>query len=313
MYPKNLRTRSIIISLVVILIAGISLSYKLVERNLSNDVKVNNASYWDEGLAELSTYRLIQNRYGDMHPGKVVMIFVKEDFLTDKQVKNETYTNPASTPVLKNLQSRKFATGIYDYTMATTSFTAFDQNQFPGPLKIQSVSTEWCGTSYTQLNRTKSGFNVELRSYFEKEGDQDYSIRYALSEDDIFNQIRIDPDGLPQGKINAIPSAQSLRLTHLDITPYEAQAVKSDYSGNEFDETSVQTFTLSYPAIGRTLTIYFDKAFPHSIKGWDEAANASAAKDSRTTSARLTHQIRKDYWRYNGNEDVGLREQLGLN
>ena len=43
--------------------------------------------YWNQGKAELARYELQQVRYGEIHQGDAVLIFVTEDFLKDKQVK----------------------------------------------------------------------------------------------------------------------------------------------------------------------------------------------------------------------------------
>ena len=43
--------------------------------------------YWYSGEAELTRYELEQARYGEIHRGDAVLIFVTEDFRTDKQVK----------------------------------------------------------------------------------------------------------------------------------------------------------------------------------------------------------------------------------
>ncbi len=63
-----------------------------------NDVASN--KYWTQGKAEVNVYELSQNRYKENHPGQLVSVFVTEDFLTDKQVKNERYTHPNSTWIL---------------------------------------------------------------------------------------------------------------------------------------------------------------------------------------------------------------------
>ncbi len=67
-----------------------------VESDTANAVKVLNTTaptdklsdYWYQGKAEITSYTLLQNRYKDVHPGSAVLVFVTEDFLTDKQVKN---------------------------------------------------------------------------------------------------------------------------------------------------------------------------------------------------------------------------------
>ena len=76
-----------------------------------NNVAVDN--YWSQGKAEVNVYEVSQNRYQENHSGQLVSVFVTEDFLTDKQVKNERYINVNSTWILKNIQLNK---KIKDYT-----------------------------------------------------------------------------------------------------------------------------------------------------------------------------------------------------
>ncbi len=268
--------------------------------------------YWDEGLAEVSRYTLEQNRYQDVHPGEVVMIFVKEDFLTAKQVKSESSSLKRSTPILKNIMLKKFTTGLYDYTMSTNVFSAFDQNKFPGVFKIQSLSTEWCGSTYTQLNHRDNAYEVELRSYFENEGDQHTQIKDVLTEDEIFNLIRLNPDGLPIGELELIPATQYSRLSHLPIGSYKATTQLSSYEGKEFDEKSIHVYQLDLKKMNRSVRIYFERSYPHRILGWDESFPSMFDRQPRTTKARLSHQIRKDYWKYNRLDNQGLRAELGL-
>jgi len=73
-------------------------------------VKINEVTklddYWYQGKAEISSYQLEQARYSDVHPGEAVLVFVTEDFLTDKQVKNDNYTNKNSA-LINFLKHRK--------------------------------------------------------------------------------------------------------------------------------------------------------------------------------------------------------------
>ena len=50
---------------------------------------VNNAfgDYWYQGKAELTSYTLEQARYGEVHQGHAVLIYVTEDCSRHKQVK----------------------------------------------------------------------------------------------------------------------------------------------------------------------------------------------------------------------------------
>ncbi|MFB1021425.1 MAG: hypothetical protein QMC40_01535 [Vicingaceae bacterium] len=72
---------------------------KVEELNTANasDDGDFNKSYWEDGKAEIAVYDLVQNRYNGLHPGKLVSVFVLEDFITDKHVKNERYISKSST------------------------------------------------------------------------------------------------------------------------------------------------------------------------------------------------------------------------
>src|SRR5205085_1004801 len=59
-------------------------------------------AYWNQGKAELTRYALEQARYGEIRHGDAVLVFVTEDFLTDKEVKLESPPGDRRvSPVLK--------------------------------------------------------------------------------------------------------------------------------------------------------------------------------------------------------------------
>ncbi|MEK6765191.1 MAG: hypothetical protein AABY49_03040 [Planctomycetota bacterium] len=75
-------------------------------------------SYWYNYGAEITRFELEQSRYGEIHPGHAVLIFVTEPFLPDIQVKSDYETSRGkSIPVLKLNFIKRFNTGIYDYSM----------------------------------------------------------------------------------------------------------------------------------------------------------------------------------------------------
>ena len=109
--------------------------------------------YWFSGKAELSSYELKQSRYGEIHDGEVVLVFVTEPFSLSKQVKldypKESGLDKVS--VMKLNQSRKFNTGIYDYSILSSVFTPIEIEEYPHALKTTTSMQEWCGHSYTCL------------------------------------------------------------------------------------------------------------------------------------------------------------------
>src|SRR5690606_13528887 len=68
--------------------------------------------YWFQGKAEISSFDLVQYRYGEAREGEAVMIFVTEDFSKKKHVKlddPETAGNDA-VKVLKLNKTKDFVT-----------------------------------------------------------------------------------------------------------------------------------------------------------------------------------------------------------
>ena len=178
--------------------------------------------YWYSGQAELTRYELEQARYGEIHKGDAVLIFVTEDFHTDKQVKYEKGDRKNVQSVMKLNFTRKFFTGIYPYSMMSSIFSPVDPSK--PALKVTTSSQEWCGHTFSQLNLRNNKYEGILHSYFQDEGDQKFSIDAVMLEDDIWNKIRLDPSVLPLGEIKIIPGAMYLRLKHMTINAEPATA-----------------------------------------------------------------------------------------
>lgn len=277
-----------------------------------NDVATNN--YWTQGKAEVNVYELSQNRYKENHPGQLVSVFVTEDFLTDKQVKNETYTNKNSTWILKNIQLRKFTTGVYDYSLFSSVFTPIDRVKFPKSLKLSASSQEWCGTIFTQFNSINQyDYKVEQRSYFEREGDISNRVKRSFLEDEIFTVLRMGPSFLRRGRIRMIPAVNYLQLRHKNIRTYEVEASIRTYKEKEFKGEKLNEYRLYYPSLKRTVRIIFENKAPYKIVGWIETYPSAFDGKSRSTKATLKKQKMLPYWSQNSLKDVSLRKELGLN
>ncbi len=269
------------------------------------------SEYWYEGKAELNTYSLEQARYGEIHPGQVSMIFVSEDFLTDKQVKNDNYTNPNSTPIIKTNMIRRFVTGTYDYSIMSSVFTPTKVEEQPHTLKITTSLQDWCGQTFTQLNHAEGGaWEVQLRSYFEAEGDVEKSVPADFLEDEVFNRIRSGWDKLPTGTFQVIPNTSYLLMTHKKYAAHPAEVALADYVGNDFSGPALKVFTVDFGSLGRQLNVVFDADAPYVIRGWTEVINSRGK--SLTTKATLTHQVREPYWSQNSVADQSRRANLGL-
>lgn len=277
------------------------------------DAPVRLGDYWYQGKAEVNSFELSQNRYSDLHPGEVVLVFVTEDFLTDKQVKNESYQSDRSAKVLKMNKLQRFVTGIYDYAIMTSVFTPVDVGKFPYTLKVTNTSQDWCGQTYQQVNFRDDHYQTQLFSYFEREGDQQGEVPLAALEDEIFNRIRMNPESLPTGVTTMLPSAMFCRLMHVPFTVQPATASLGPYSGNQFDGEELRAYRVEFPQLNRTLEIVFEGKEPYRIAGWTDSYPSLVDGQPRTTIARRKQTLLNAYWQHHNREDGNLRQQLELN
>lgn len=268
---------------------------------------------WYEGKAELNSYELQQNRYADQHPGQAVLIFVTEDFRTDKLVKDEGNDHPAGVKVLKTNYIRRFTTGVYDYSIMTSAFTPVDRMANPHTLKISTSVQDWCGQTFMQIGKDRNVYRVQIHSYFESEADQQLNIPTTLMEDELLNLIRMAPEALPTGTITILPGTAYTRLLHTDFTPQEAEADLTAYQGDDFPgEEELLAYTVRFSEMDRTLSIVFQQEPPYQIEGWVDTYPSIFDGKPRETIARRKKTIWSPYWEKNSVADSTLRQSLGV-
>lgn len=268
--------------------------------------------YWYTGEAEISRYNLQEIRYGEVRNGDAVLVFVTEDFLTNRQVKLESPRNERPiASVLKLNFMKEFVTGIYKYNMMTSVFTPVGYEERPRSLKLQSSSQEWCGMTYFQLNLDGDSYDVMGHSYFEQENDYQTSVDAVWLEDELWTKLRLSPGLLPEGTIEIIPAGFAVRKSHSGWSVEKAVAQKTSWNGEGFPGDSLMAYKLDYQDRGRTLTIIYERKFPHKIAGWMQT-QVTGNGDTLTARSVRTHSINSPYWNQNANADENLRNELGL-
>ncbi len=251
----------------------------------------------------MTSYTLEQARYGELRDGKAVLIYVTEPFLPEKQVKANGQ-NPENVSVLKLNATKKFLTGIYPYSIMNSTFYPVYDNQHA--LKTSLSVQEWCGHVYSQINNREQ-FEFTSHSYFEGEADQHFNLDKAILENEIWTKVRIDPTDLPTGELEVIPALEFIRLGHKELKAYQAMGSISEKDG-------ITTYILTYPDLERTLTINFTTDFPYSIESWTEEFKSGFGPNAKllTTKATKLKRMKTAYWGQNSNEDLILRDSLGL-
>lgn len=260
--------------------------------------------YWYAGKAEITSYTLQQARYGEMRSGTAVLIFVTEPFLPDTQVKADQQ-HLDDIPILKLNSTKNYLTGIYPYSIMTSSF--YPVHASSHALKISFSAQEWCGQMYIQVNN-RSRFEITSHSYFETEADQNFSLEKTTLENEIWNKIRIDPTDLPVGNLQIIPSLEFIRLSHKELKAYDAIAQLTA------DDKGMSTYRIDYPELERTIAIQFTTTFPYTIENWSETYSSGFGANAQlmTTTAQKNKSIITSYWQQNKNSDLFLRDSLGL-
>ena len=256
--------------------------------------------YWYNSEAEITSYKLEQARYGEIREGSAILVFVTEPFLSDEQVKADR-NNSSNISVLKLNATKEFKTGVYPYSIMQSIFYPVANNQHA--LKISCSIQEWCGHVYTQLNN-RDEFEITSHSYFENEADENFNLSKSILENELWTQLRINPKSLPTGNIQIVPSFEFLRLRHVPLKSYNANAV--------LNETA---YTVSYPDLDRGITINFKAQFPYEIESWEEKFISGFGDKAKKMSTKATRvkTIKSDYWNKNSNNDSFLRQTLGLN
>jgi len=280
---------------------------------IANPTREQFQSYWYPNGAEISRYRLEQARYGDIHSGDAVLIFVTESMDSKLQVKADR-PDSHDIPILKLNATRKFYTGIYPYSVLTSIFAPVDAQQYVLPLKISTSVQEWCGHVYAQMNLRDDKYIVESHSYFEKEADGRFSLDDIIPEDAIWTKIRIAPNTLPLGNFLMIPGMVYARLLHRPLAPLKVKGSLSSEDGKSLEGKALMQYRLEYSENRRVLKIFFEKEFPYRIQGWEDIHRSLPGMGAKilTTRAWRTHTIMIDYWNRHGNRDRRLLKKLGL-
>ncbi|GAA5220363.1 hypothetical protein [Membranihabitans marinus] len=255
------------------------------------------ASYWYQNQAEISSFELNQVQYGEIRKGEAVLIFVTEPFSSKEKVKEDHPEKNDYTNVLKLNFTKKFNTGLYPYSMMNSTFLPIQGP--PHSLKIAASVQEWCGQTYMEL-KNNSKYNVVSNSYFQGEGGNTKLPKNYL-EDDFWSLIRINPQLLPTGEHQVIPSFFFFRMKHKEVKAYQCVLTKEIID----DEVLYQ---IEYPELDRKLKIYYNQEFPYRILRWEE----SDGKDGLSTTGKLKATLLAPYWKLNHVNDEHYRDSLLL-
>ena len=263
-------------------------------------------NYWFKSKAEVTSYTLEQTRYGENHKGQATLIFVTEPFNTAKNVKSDNGIGNNVQSVLKLNHVRKFNTGIYPYSIMTSTFTPVSQTGAGQTFKITNSVQEWCGQVYSQMEKKGNQYDVNSYSYFESEGDSRFQVKSTLHEDEFMTLIRINPAIIKEGEYDVLPASHYIRLLHKKMKPYKASITISEI---EKDGVKLVSYSIFYPSLKRKFTVVTTKSFPYAVEEWSEEYSALNGRPMVTRAVKNERML-IDYWNKNKNSDRILYDEL---
>ncbi len=272
-------------------------------------------SWWGDGKGELSSYKVTVSRYGELREGHAILVFATEDISRTTRIKVESDAIPQAdrVPVLKLNHVVKFTTGLYDYSLLTSTFSAVNsESGRPAfqPLKISFSAQEWCGHVFQMLIPQREQVELTLHSYFQSEGDQKRTLSlpaHAAFEDNLLIWIReLQSEALPIGQrreLQILPSAWTLRAAHQKVDFQSGWILKEEGETLKLAEGSAATRRWTWQVGTRQEKYWVEKNYPHRILKWTS---------SNGGQGELQKTLRLPYWSLHNNDDTKHREKLGL-
>ncbi|MGM0557467.1 MAG: hypothetical protein ACQEVA_13875 [Myxococcota bacterium] len=262
--------------------------------------------YWGDGKAELSAYRGETSRYGELREAEVVLIYVTEPLSRKTWVKDDDAPDDEKLQVMKLNHVAKFRTGIYPYSVMTSTFSPvddYDPHRFQ-PVKSTLTAQEWCGHVFHGIWIGSDSYASGMHSYFAGEEDARDVVETpagTLYEDALFIQLRELDGEFNDGEDwsgTLVPRLWERRKEHKSLRPVDATITRSDA---EFDGRPVTRFELQYE--GKTATFDVAKEPPHRLIHWSR---------SDGTDMKLVGTDRLPYWKLNNPGDQSHLESLNI-
>lgn len=268
--------------------------------------------HWGDGRAEVDTYRLTTPRYGQAREGRAVLVFVTEDFTDGARVKSDG-GHTDEYPVLKLNEMRHFQTGIYDYSVMTSTFVRIDGRAPIGqPVKVSFSSQEWCGHVWAQLLSRDNGLDLSSHSYFDGEADQQTRLP-LLREGVLFDALPILVRGLvgewpPAGTDLRVPVLPTLMWSRFAHKPLEWTQTRLTRETTTAEVTvpagTFEVYEVRSVLVSNLVTTWqIEAAAPHRIIRWTS---------SEGEVAELVASERLPYWKMNHEGDEAGLARLGL-
>ena len=213
--------------------------------------------YWKKDKIEITTYELKEDS-----------ILVGEGSLTFSIDYVEGVNKTDSIQVLHSDFTGKIHKDNYDYSAMTSTYSPLNQTLRSHATKVINSVQEPAINSFLELSQIPKSYEIESYNTFKEKTKKHFILERKNLEDELWAKIRMNPNDLPTGDIEIIPSFAYWQSVKKSPNIYEAKAVLKDYLGTEFTGKKLKIYSLEYPDLKRNLSIVFEGNFPFEIVGW---------------------------------------------
>jgi hypothetical protein len=222
--------------------------------------------YWKNGKSETTKYDLKEDS-----------ISVGEGSLTFNIDYVEGINKTDSIQVLHSDFTGKIQKENYDYSAMTSAYLPLNLTLRPHAMKVINSVQEPSGNSFLELSQIPKSYEIITKNTFKEKMKEHFISERKNLEDELWAKIRMNPNDLPTGDIEIIPSFAYWQSVRKSPNVYEAKAELKEYLGTEFIGKKLKTYTLDYPDLKRNLSIVFEGEFPFEIVGWKRVSEEKVA------------------------------------
>lgn len=223
-------------------------------------------NYWKNGKIEITKYELKEDS-----------ISVGEGSLTFSIDYVEGVNKTDSIQTLHSDFMGKIHQENYDYSAMTSAYLPLNLTIRPHAMQVINSVQEPTESSFLALSQIPKYYELIAKNTFKEKTKEHFVLERKNLEDELWVKIRMNPNDLPTGDIEIIPSFTYWQLVKKSPNIQESKAELKDYVGTEFTGKKLKIYSLDYPDLKRNLSIIFESEFPFEIVGWKQVSDGNVA------------------------------------
>jgi hypothetical protein len=213
--------------------------------------------YWKNNKIEITKYEIKEDS-----------ISVGEGSLTFSIAYASGINKTDSIQTLHSDFTEKIQQENNDHSTMTSVYLPLNLTLRPHAIQVINTAQEFAENSFLELSQIPKYYEILAKNTFKGKTKEHFLQERKNLEDELWAKIRTNPNDLPTGDIEVIPSFAFWQSVRKSPKIYEAKAELTDYVSTEFTGKKLKIYTLDYPDLKRNLSIVFESQFPFEIVGW---------------------------------------------